>query len=119
MIDGDKDANPETRKVHMDNLYRVVQYCENKVDCRRAQLIHYFGEHNFDSSECRESPDTTCDNCNEGQDVNNLDLTEDVKCIVNAVNDMCHCGNMNWRQPSRRPAHCITLVQFVDIFKVR
>ena len=63
MIESDKDANAETRKVHIDNLFRVVQYCENKIDCRRAQQIHYFGERDFDSTQCKENPDTVCDNC--------------------------------------------------------
>lgn len=63
MIESDKDANAETRKVHIDNLFRVVQYCENKIDCRRAQQIHYFGERDFDSTQCKENPATVCDNC--------------------------------------------------------
>lgn len=31
-----------------DNLRGVVQYCMNTTDCRRTQILQYFGE-NFDS----------------------------------------------------------------------
>lgn len=48
-------------KMHLDNLYRVVQYCENKTDCRRVQQLNYFGEI-FDSSLCINSKQA-CDNC--------------------------------------------------------
>jgi len=117
MIEGDKDATAETRKVHMDNLYRVVQYCENKIDCRRAQQIHYFGEKDFDSSQCKESPDTICDNCMINEQQQQIDITEDAKSIIKAVNDICHGGNMNYRMPLRKNDQRLTLVQFVDIFK--
>lgn len=63
MIDFDKTANRETRKVHIDNLFRVVQYCENKIDCRRAQQLHYFGENKFNPEECKQNQTTICDNC--------------------------------------------------------
>ena len=62
MIDFDKQATRETRKVHIDNLFRVVQYCENKIDCRRAQQLHYFGETKFNPTACKEDMTTVCDN---------------------------------------------------------
>lgn len=62
MIESDKD-NQATLKVHMDNLNRVVAYCENKIDCRRTQQMHYFGEEKFDSAMCKQNFNTTCDNC--------------------------------------------------------
>ena len=60
----DQSANYEAKKVHLDNLYRVVQYCENKADCRRGQQLEYFGER-FDSQLCKEMPRAICDNCSE------------------------------------------------------
>ena len=53
----------EAKKTHIDNLYQMVQYCENKADCRRAQLLNYFGETGYNREKCRASRQTTCDNC--------------------------------------------------------
>ena len=52
----------ESKRVHLDNLYRMVQYCENQADCRRSQLLQYFGEV-FDKQACRKMPEAICDNC--------------------------------------------------------
>lgn len=46
----------------MDNLWRMVGYCENTVDCRRSQQLEYFGEY-FDQSLCNQFPGARCDNC--------------------------------------------------------
>jgi len=70
MIDYDKQTTKETRKTHIDNLFRVVQYCENKIDCRRSQQLHYFGETHFNPAACKEDTTTTCDNCNVNSKVN-------------------------------------------------
>lgn len=58
---GDK-SNYNAQKTHLDNLFRMVAYCENKTDCRRAQLLQYFGEV-FESKLCKETPETACDIC--------------------------------------------------------
>ena len=59
----DKSATFDSKRVHIDNLFRMIQYCENVADCRRAQLLHYFGEHKFDRSKCSEFRGAICDNC--------------------------------------------------------
>lgn len=58
-----KDASFESKRVHLDNLYRMVSYCENAIDCRRAQQLEYFGER-FDRQYCREISRAVCDVCN-------------------------------------------------------
>jgi bloom syndrome protein len=41
----------------------MSQYCDNNTDCRRAQILEYFGEI-FDRKNCIESKmGTACDNC--------------------------------------------------------
>ncbi|XP_066923444.1 recQ-like DNA helicase blm-1 isoform X1 [Clytia hemisphaerica] len=102
MIDYDKQTTKESRKVHIDNLFRVVQYCENKIDCRRAQQLHYFGETKFNPASCKEDQDTICDNCSDNEKTQVVDVTQDARMIVQAVRDI------------RGP---LTLCQFVDIFK--
>ena len=58
----DECSNYEAKRLHLDNLYRMVQYCENRTDCRRSQLLQYFSEI-FDKSLCRRVAKATCDNC--------------------------------------------------------
>ena len=53
MIEGD-DANRETLKVHMDNLYRVVAFCENKV--RVCNHCRWVFKEEFGNSEVWNSP---------------------------------------------------------------
>ena len=73
----------EQEKVHMDNLYRMVQYCENMADCRRMQLLEYFAE-NFDPSLCK-GGSTPCDNCQSSTPFTAEDVTGLVKVIVRSV----------------------------------
>lgn len=54
-----------------ENLREVIQYCENKVDCRRQMVLQYFGE-KFDKSECNR----TCDNCERTTRVSMVDRTD-------------------------------------------
>lgn len=55
-------ATYETKKVRFHNLCRIVSYCENKMDCRRALQLNYFDEH-YDKAQCIANETTTCDNC--------------------------------------------------------
>ncbi len=102
----------------MDNLYRVVQYCENNTDCRRAQLLHYFGETTFDAGDCARDENTVCDNCSVQGGHVVRDFTEFSKQIVMAVNDIGHEGNWNPHNPIRKTPNRLTLNQYIDIFMV-
>ena len=64
--DGDRLQKQQQR----DNLRDVIQYCENKVDCRRVLVLQYFGE-KFDKTECNR----TCDNCERTTKVTIIDRT--------------------------------------------
>ena len=88
-------------KVHMDNLYRMVQYCENMADCRRVQLLEYFAE-NFDSSLCKNSS-TPCDNCQSSAPFTSQDVTSLVRVVVLSVQQI---GNDKF-----------TLNQYLDALK--
>ena len=59
----DQSATYESKRVHIDNLFRMVQCCENVADCRRAQLLNYFGERDFNREECDSFKGAICDNC--------------------------------------------------------
>ena len=59
------NKTPETFKTHMNNLNDVVYFCTNNVECRRAQVLRYFGE-NFDARDCAKEKNSICDNCAQG-----------------------------------------------------
>lgn len=52
-------------------MREVIQYCENKIDCRRQLVLRYFGE-NFDPSQCNR----TCDNCEHDRKSTIVDRTD-------------------------------------------
>lgn len=73
----------DQERTHLDNLYRMVQFCENEADCRRVQVLAYFAEQ-FDASECR-SGSTPCDNCLSRVPFHVEDVTGLVKVIVQSI----------------------------------
>jgi hypothetical protein len=54
----------------LSEVRKVVAYCSNLSDCRRVQLLQFFGE-KFDKAECG----SKCDNCSYGGPVEQKDLT--------------------------------------------
>ncbi|XP_044300847.1 Bloom syndrome protein isoform X2 [Varanus komodoensis] len=107
----EKDGNRDTRQTHFNNLYSMVHYCENVVECRRLQLLSYFGETGFNSNFCKEYPEVSCDNCSKRQEYKLRNVTEDVKDIVRFVQE--HCGG---KATVRRHAGRYTLNMMIDIF---
>ncbi|RNA24417.1 Bloom syndrome -like protein, partial [Brachionus plicatilis] len=82
--------NPVAHKTHIDNIYRMAQYCDNRTDCRRAQILEYFGE-KFDRRKCIESKmKTICDNCLlfEGNKCSLVDITSDATIICRGVQQL-------------------------------
>ncbi|NXW62620.1 BLM protein, partial [Eurystomus gularis] len=111
----EKDGNSHTRQTHFNNLYSMVHYCENVVDCRRIQLLAYFGETNFNPNFCKDHPEVVCDNCSRQKDYKSRNVTEEVKGIIRFVQE--HCGqvrrtNVKGTTGSGR----YTLNMMVDIF---
>ncbi|NWV24552.1 BLM protein, partial [Origma solitaria] len=111
----EKDGNSHTRQTHFNNLYSMVHYCENVVECRRVQLLAYFGETNFNPTFCKDHPEVICDNCSRKKDYKSRNVTEDVKNIVRFVREHCRqAGRMNG---TRNPGSGrYTLNMMVDIF---
>ncbi|KAH8308158.1 hypothetical protein KR059_007227 [Drosophila kikkawai] len=88
MLDADKAQPYNVKKMHLDNLYRIVGYCENLTDCRRAQQLDYFGEH-FTSEQCLENRQTACDNCLNKRAYKAVDALEFARKAARAVKDLC------------------------------
>ena len=78
MIEDDKSqGSREVKDMQLQMLRKMVQYCENKSDCRRVQVLSYFNER-FDQEDC----DNGCDNCQSESIFKEEDLTvEAVKAI--------------------------------------
>ncbi|KAF4971654.1 hypothetical protein FZEAL_9781 [Fusarium zealandicum] len=57
----DGEGSHEQRERQMAMLNRVTAFCDNKSDCRRAEILRYFGE-DFMTAQCEK----TCDNCKAG-----------------------------------------------------
>nr|XP_022333521.1 Bloom syndrome protein homolog isoform X2 [Crassostrea virginica] len=106
IIEMDQSATYESKRVHIDNLFRMVQCCENVADCRRAQLLNYFGERDFNREECDSFKGAICDNCVSKEAFSLRDVTEDCKKICAGVRDLTSRRNQNY-----------TLIYIVDIFR--
>lgn len=59
----DREGDRHTKATHFNNLHSMVHFCENMMECRRIQLLAYFGELKFNKSFCKDNPDVICDNC--------------------------------------------------------
>ncbi|GAA5875177.1 hypothetical protein JCM16303_005035 [Sporobolomyces ruberrimus] len=74
------EGTPEQKEHNRANLRRVVQYCMNQTDCRRTQVLGYFGEQ-FPKEQCHK----TCDNCMSPKDVEMRDVSELATAAVKLV----------------------------------
>ncbi|KAJ5773246.1 hypothetical protein N7457_008142 [Penicillium paradoxum] len=79
MIDsGDGNGQQKARQKQM--LRNVVQYCENRSDCRRVQVLAYFAEY-FRREDCN----NTCDNCKSDSVFEVHDFTEQASWAIKIV----------------------------------
>lgn len=95
MIDKNHGASTEQKERQREYLKYVVQYCENKADCRRVQVLRHFAE-TFNPADCRK----TCDNC-QRELKTTRDCTQHAKGILALI----------------RSADKITLLQAVDAYR--
>ncbi|XP_073706264.1 recQ-like DNA helicase BLM [Garra rufa] len=114
LIAMDKDGNQQSKATHINNLHSMVHFCENVAECRRIQLLAYFGEHTFNTSFCKEHPEVICDNCARPHKYKSRNVTDDVKKIVKFVQENCEkVGN---RYGKSAQQNRLTLNMLVEIF---
>ncbi|KAF8866541.1 hypothetical protein BDZ45DRAFT_610618 [Acephala macrosclerotiorum] len=84
----------------------VIQFCENKIDCRRQLVLAYFGE-NFDKRECR----GTCDNCWSDVVYEPTDVSKYARAALQLV-----AGMEGERVTS---LHCVDILRGANLKKIR
>ena len=100
MIDiGEGSEEQKVRQRHM--LRIVVQFCENRSDCRRVQILAYFNEF-FRREDCRSS----CDNCKSDSVFEVRDYSEYAASAVALVRHVQYILKEN-----------LTMLFCVDIFR--
>ncbi|CAB3244953.1 unnamed protein product [Arctia plantaginis] len=62
LIELESNTTEESKRVHIDNLLRMLEVCESATECRRAQVLAYLGE-KFSREQCLRDKRTACDNC--------------------------------------------------------
>lgn len=83
MIDkGDGSYEQKGRQKLM--LRNVVQFCENRSDCRRVQVLAYFNEQ-FRREDCN----NTCDNCKSDLVFEEHDVSEHASWAIKIVRHFC------------------------------
>ena len=80
---GEGTYDEKQRQRH--NLQQVIDYCENKSDCRRQQILSYFGEI-FDKRNCNKS----CDNCEKDESIPIIDVSEDAQNLIQLLQGISH-----------------------------
>lgn len=89
LISSNHSSTTEQKNRQREELKYVVQYCENKTDCRRKLVLSHFGE-NFDPKSCNK----TCDNCEKNLK-KTKDYTREAREIVSMVRS---AGKMSFIQ---------------------
>ncbi|KAI5204115.1 hypothetical protein E4T39_03790 [Aureobasidium subglaciale] len=99
MIDENESGSKEQKDRQHDMLRRVAQFCLNKTDCRRVQVLAYFAE-SFSKEDCNNS----CDNCESTEELVEEDYTDLGLAAVNLVKEIASTRN-------------VTLHQCLDLFR--
>jgi bloom syndrome protein len=97
MID-DGEGSWEQKGRQHEMLQKMIQFCENRSDCRRVQVLRYFSE-NFQRETCA----AQCDNCNSTSTFENVDFTDYAQHVISLVRTVASSN--------------VTLLQCVDIFR--
>uniref|UniRef100_A0A3Q4HX61 RecQ-like DNA helicase BLM n=1 Tax=Neolamprologus brichardi TaxID=32507 RepID=A0A3Q4HX61_NEOBR len=114
IISMDREGDRHTKATHYNNLHSMVHFCENVMECRRIQLLAYFGELKFNRNFCKDHPDVSCDNCTKPNQYKMRNVTDDVKKIVRFVQENCEKVGVRFGKTANQ--NRLTLNMLVDIF---
>ena len=97
MID-EGEGTWEQKERQRQMLRNVIQFCENKSDCRRVQVLNYFNE-SFNRENCKAS----CDNCTSNSTFETQDFSEIATAAISMVKKI--------------EKDNVTLLHCVDVFR--
>lgn len=104
--DGEKTI--EEKKRQEDGVRSVVQYCQNEIDCRRVQVLGYFGQV-FDRKDCHQR----CNNCLDNADSEELDMSDMAARAIRLVKDLIS------RDKNVTKLHCLDVFRGANIKAIR
>ncbi|KZS99316.1 ATP-dependent DNA helicase [Sistotremastrum niveocremeum HHB9708] len=99
LIKDSEKTSEEEKERQLEGVRAVVKYCQNDVDCRRVQVLRYFGQ-GFDPRECHKA----CNNCLDEREQKTEDMTTAAKSLLNLVQALGRKERM-------------TKVQCLDVFR--
>lgn len=131
--DPEKSQGSEEQRDRQRGLLRnMVQFCENQADCRRVQVLGYFGEVNFAARDCKGA----CDNCSSSVTFETRDFTADAGKAVKLVaqvqkqrngeradklrQNRSHNGslrNADYLRVEQTLSNALTMLQCVDVLR--
>ncbi|KAM0667371.1 hypothetical protein MY8738_004698 [Beauveria namnaoensis] len=76
----DGEGNAEQKERQMQMLNQVAAFCDNEWDCRRTEVLRYFGE-DFSAAQCQKN----CDNCQSGKVFEQKDLSDCARSAIQVV----------------------------------
>ncbi|KAJ8070197.1 hypothetical protein OCU04_000586 [Sclerotinia nivalis] len=76
------DGSPDVKNEQRQMLEAMVRFCDNRIDCRRVQLLQYFGE-TFKKEECR-----NCDTCNSNDTYEERDFSSEARKVISVVSQV-------------------------------
>ncbi|KAI1100479.1 hypothetical protein F4804DRAFT_336180 [Jackrogersella minutella] len=74
------DSNEEQKERQKNMLETVAAFCNNQSDCRRVEILRYFGE-TFQKAQCGQ----TCDNCLNNEVFEQKDFTEYAVAVLTII----------------------------------
>ena len=94
----DGEGSWEQKERQHKMLRNVIQFCENRSDCRRVQVLNYFNE-SFSPDDCHGA----CDNCNSNSTFESRDFSNYARAAISLIKEV---QNDN-----------VTLLHCVDVFR--
>jgi bloom syndrome protein len=107
---GDGSADQKARQLEM--VTKVVQFCDNRSDCRRQHVLQYFNEP-YSKEKCK----GTCDNCRSKAIFRTIDYTTMAQTAVSLVLSLEPKDRRQGYSHSSNTFTKATLIQLMDIFR--
>lgn len=102
----ESDGSQEQKERQRKMLQSMIQYCEERVECRRVQVLRY-----FDEKFAREDCNSTCDNCESDATFEAVDFSEYAMAAVHLVKQIM--------KDEVTLLHCVDVLRGISNAKVK